>query len=55
MLILILLYVAMPTINSAPEDVDATDMEEVIFNCNSDGQPEVTYEWFFTNTSGKLF
>ena len=45
----------MPTINSPPEDVDATDMEEVTFNCNSASEPAVTYEWFFTNTSGKLF
>ena len=57
-MLVVILFLAMPTmpmINTNLQDMTATEMDEVVFNCNSAGEPAVTYEWFYTNTSGRLF
>ena len=52
---LILLLIAMPAISPSLANTDVTDMDEVVFTCDAMGKPAVTYAWFYTNNSGKLF
>ena len=33
---------------------EVPSMEYVRFYCKGEGEPEVTYEWFYTNGSGNL-
>ena len=56
-MLVLILFLAMPTISTKPQDVEATEMSDVTFNCKSAGEPAnlVTYKWFYTNTSGRLF
>ena len=50
-------FLAMPAISTKPQDAEVTEMGEVTFNCNSPSEPAtaVMYEWFYANTSGRLF
>ena len=52
---LLLLYIAKPSVPPASSEITAIEMQEVIFRCDSTGEPAVTNRWFYTNTSGKLF
>ena len=46
---------AMPVFTTPLESkIEVNVMEDVIFYCNGKGEPEITYEWFHTNSSGML-
>ena len=56
-MLVLILFLAMPVISTKPQDAEVTEMGDVTFNCNSPSEPPnlVTYKWFYTNTSGRLF
>ena len=56
-MLVLILFLAMPVISTKPQDAEVTEMGEVTFNCNSPSEPAnaVMYEWFYANTSGRLF
>ena len=43
-----------PTFQTPPGDTQVTVMGSTRINCEGVGEPEVTYRWFFTNSSGEL-
>ena len=44
----------MPVFTTQVQNVkEVPVMEDVRFYCRGEGEPEVTYEWFYTNGSGK--
>ena len=56
-MLVFILFLAMPAISTKPQDTEVTEMGDVIFNCNSPSEPAnlLTYKWFYTDTSGRLF
>ena len=46
---------ALPVFTTRIQNVtEVPSMEDVRFYCKGEGEPEVTYEWFYTNGSGNL-
>ena len=51
----LIIVTALPVFTTSAESmIEVTVMEGVRFNCKGEGLPEVTYQWFYANDTGKL-
>jgi len=54
--IFVIIVTAFPTFTTTvASEMNVQLMEDVRFTCQGMGEPEVTYEWLYTNSSGKFW